>query len=357
MNPSLGAMITDASVPVSGDLLRLAFHASRFHPDPARRAGIGAAIDAMLDRASAPPLAAHEAAAALALATGTALAPMVAGKEDAALAARFWRLVSLETWKPGDTVRPNADRQVFVGSADAVGAGQGALLAGGTKATFHLRKDRPDGVHFVHPGMARKPTDLALLLGGDSASLEIGRDGGVVIACRIAALPGKVRSFGDGLLATRLPDGSVVGRAPMRLDAGFVARRGADGAIERLSLGAAGLRADAGGHDGTPLRVSPETPEAAIRFAAACTDRPLLYLASKVTRLTGAGKPRHVRAPDSFDLVVQLAPLEEAPCALPCVRASHTGMLAEWMSMPAVAIALDLAAEHRAAIAAHYATT
>jgi len=357
MKPSLDKRIAEAGMPVAGDLLRLALHASRFHPDASARAGIGAAIDAMLDGAGAPPLAAGEAAEALALAQGTMLAPMVAGAKDAALAARFWRLVALETWKPADNARPGDDREVFVGSADAVGAGHGALLAGASKATFHLRTDRPDGVHYVHLGLARKPGDLGMPLGADVATLEVARDGGVAIACRIAMNPGKVPDFGCGPLATRLHDGSLVGRSPLRLDAGFIAKRGPDGTIERLSLGAAGLAAEPGGFDGKPLRVYPSSPEAAIRLAATCVDRPLLYLASKVTRLTGSGKPRHARQPDSFDLVVQLAPLDDAPCELRCVRASHAGMLAEWMSMPAVAIALDLAPELRAAIAAHYATT
>jgi hypothetical protein len=59
----------------------------------------------------------------------------------------------------------------------------------------------------------------------------------------------------------------------------------------------------------------------------------------------------------SFDLILQLAPLDEAPCSLPCVRVSHVGTLAEWMSLPATLAALDLAPGQRAAIAAHYATT
>ena len=48
MTRSLARMMADPAVPVIGDLLRLAFHASRHHPDRDVRDGVGAAIDKML---------------------------------------------------------------------------------------------------------------------------------------------------------------------------------------------------------------------------------------------------------------------------------------------------------------------
>lgn len=328
MKASLDGMMADPRVPVAGDLLRLAFHAARFHPDAQLRTQVGEAIDRMLDAADAKPFPAREAMETLALAKGTALAPMVASAQDAALAARCWRLASVEAGAiqvPGFARR---DTKVFVGSADAVGAGHGALLGEDRVAQFHPRAGRPTDGHWIHLGIARKPTDLALARGGDEATLEVEQGGGIAIACMPASSPG--------------PDA--------RWDEGFLAIRRDDGTIDHQSLRELGLKAEQA-RDGR-ARLSPASPEAAIRLASACTQRPLVLLESSASGKAGRG-----RIVGSFDMIVELAPLAEAPCRLACVRRSRDGMLAQWMSMPRAVVALALDPAARAAIAAHYATT
>ncbi|MFZ9447516.1 MAG: hypothetical protein ACO3CC_05020 [Alphaproteobacteria bacterium] len=324
-------MMPASGVPVAGDLLRLAFHASRFHPDGELRASIGEAIDLMLDAGGARAFPAREAAEALAAAEGSALAPMLCAAEDALLAARFWRLAELEPAMH----RPDGDSQVFVGSADAVGSGHGAVLGRAGAAAYPSRAARAAAagdLHWVNLGIARKPRDGGLPRKGDAGTLKVERDGGVTLRCRLASLPGDAPAFDQVLLGFH-PHGRP---------------------IEYRELGARDFAVELGRDQRLSLR--PASPEASIRLASACADRPRLLLCSSVKPEASTQRGRS-RIRGSFDLILQLAPLDEAPCPLPCVRVSHVGTLAEWMSLPATLAALDLAPGQRAAIAAHYATT
>lgn len=327
---SLPRMMADHGTPVMGDLLRLAFHASRFHPDERLRASVGEAIDLMLDAEGARACASREAAEALAAAEGTALAPMLFAAEDALLASRFLRLAELEPAMPG----PGGGARVFVGSADAVGSGQGAVLGFEGEATYHTRADRDAearDLHWVNLGIARKPRDLALPGRGDEGTLEVEREGGIVIACRLASLPGDAPAFDQAVLGFHHP-----GRP-----------------IKYQKLHARQLRVELDPKQ--RLCARPGNPEESIRFASSCADRPRLLLAPSVKAV--GQRAQGTRCHGSFDILLQLAPLDDAPCGLPCVRISHAGSLAEWMSLPATMVALDLPRDQRAAIASHYATS
>lgn len=328
---SLPRMMADDGTPVMGDLLRLAFHASRFHPDARLRASVGEAIDLMLDAQGACAYPAQSAAEALAAAEGTALAPMVFAEADALLASRFLRLAELAD--PANSGQGTGAR-VFVGSADAVGSGQGAVLGREGAAAYHTRADRTaeaSGLHWVNLGIARMPRDLALPRGGDEGTLEVEREGGVAIACHLASLPGDSPAFDKAVLGFHHP-----GRPIKYQD------RGGRQLVAELDQKQC-------------LRVRPGSPEESIRFASDCGERPRLLLVSSV-KATGP-KAQGTRCRGSFDVLVQLAPLADAPCGLPCVRISHAGSLADWMSLPATMAALDLPRDQRAEIAAHYATT
>lgn len=321
MKRRLDALMADPAFPVAGDLMRLAFHASRFHPDEAVRASIGEAIDGLLDAGRVQAMGMADIAAAFLALPASPLAPMVAGEEDTRLVARLWRLSRL--------AQPRQEALLVVGSADAVGHGHGAILDAMGKAKPCSRRERP-GVRtpFVNLGIARRPTDLAARASGDRAVLSVDRKAGARILLDIDA------------------DGGPLG-SPASRDCTICAPPGPLG-VSAKSFDDAALRIDKLAD--RRLAISPARPEAAIRFASHCT----------------AGSMLHVdlaRPPDGgVSVFVQLATLDHATSAggthpLAIVRLSRRGMLAQWASLPALPVALPLAPGLRAAIATHYATT
>ena len=340
-----GRMIADPSVPVIGDLLRVTFHASRFHPDPDIRAAIGDSLDRMLDAARTPPHSAAEVAQFFARNPGTPLAPMIADADDAALAARLWRycgFAHVGLRRSSDDCAPATE--LLVTSADAVGTGHGVLLDDDPQigAENALNRDYvPRQFSYgaklarLHLAKARRPTGIAAPACLDVATLTSDRAAGVVIEIRLADAPGK-----RPCLAT----GSWL--APLGRD---------KGGHDLPSLETSAIKAEFP----SPRRlcIRPETPEGTIRLIAACADRAVIHVP---IALSQADRPRlspHWLPPGAFDILIRLAPIEDTAVSLPCVRHARTGMLADWMLFPRLPLAPDLAPDLRAAIAAHYAPT
>ena len=335
MTQTLDRTMAHPAVPVIGDLLRLAFHASRFHPDRDVRAGIGAAFDRMLDAASTPPHGAADVGDVVARHPGTPLAPMVANGDDRVLAARLWRYCEFAfagTSPAVDDCDPAA--RVFLGSADAVGAGHGVMLSRQGSRSQTGRSLGP-AINRLLLGIARHADGIAMPACGDRATVAVDRRAGVTIEIRLAEAPGG----GPGL-------GAEDWLSPLA-----PAKGGSD--LPRLHE--AGIRVQA--RSPRWLRIWAASPEGAIRLSAACADRAIVHIP------IGApppGKPDATAqslTPGAFDVLVRLAPLDEPGAALHCVRSSRTGMLADWMRFNCLPLAPDLAPELRAAIAAHYART
>jgi hypothetical protein len=335
MTRSLARMMADPAVPVIGDLLRLAFHASRHHPDRDVRDGVGVAIDKMLAATAARAHGPDEIARFLGASAGNALAPMVADRDDLTLAARFWRYCAFAfvgyQRLPG---RPVPLAELFLGSADAVGAGHGVRL-NPMSAEFHERGERLPSIPYLRLGMARSAARVALPECGDVAALVVDPRHGITVDIRLAKSPGR--------------DPGVPPRT-------WIAPLGrAEGGYGLPDLARIGLKAEM--PSALRLRILAATPEGAIRLAAACADRAAMRVGIDVlpenSRKTKPGW--RVRGP--FDVLVRLAPIDQPEAALACVRYSCVGDLAEWMDMPVLPLAPDIAPELRAAIAAAYGRT
>ena len=322
MKRPLDAMMADRALPVAGDLLRLAFHASRFHPDDVVRQSIGEAIDALLDASQARAIAAAGIAEAFRGLPASPLEPMLASEDDTRLVARLWRLSALAFRQQGP--------RLVVGSADAVGAGHGAILDAEGQATACTRRSRrlSSDAPFVNLGIARRPTDLAACTDDDKARLVIDRAGGVRILVELdtRVAPPRVFQFEKNRIC--VPPGPL-GLSPQ----GF---REAGLRIDRIS--------------DKSLAIAPVGPEGAIRLTAHCAAGSMI--------LVDLSNPADGRQ----SIVVQLAGLDRAARVaaghrLALARVSSRGMLAQWASLPPLPIALPLAPALRAAVATHYATT
>lgn len=335
MTRSLARMMADPAVPVIGDLMRLVFHASRHHPDRDVRDGVGAAIDRMLAATAAFAYGPDDVAKIVQSHPGTPLAPMVADHEDLTLAARVWRYcafaVAGHERLPG---RPGPVAELFLGSADAVGAGHGVKLSA-MAAEFCERGEAPSNSPCLRLGMARGASGIALPECGDAAALVLDPRHGMTLDIRLAQAPG--RDPGVSPRTWLAPLGRAEGGygLPLLANCGLKA--------EMLSA----LR----------LRILATTPEGAIRLAAACADRAVVSVGIDVLPKdpTRTQPGRRVRGP--FDVLVQLAPASQPAPTLACVRYSRAGDLAEWMEMPVLPLAPDIAPELRVAIAARYAST
>lgn len=340
-----GRMIADPSVPVIGDLLRVTFHASRFHPDPDIRAAIGDSLDRMLDAAKTPPHSAAEVAQFFARNPGTPLAPMIADADDAALAARVWRYCGFAHvgFRPiADSSSPTTE--LLVTSADAVGTGHGVLLdedpqigAENAQNRDYLPRQFSHGAKLarLHLAMVRRPTGIAAPACLDVATLTSDRAAGVAIEVRLAEAPGQRPCLGTGSWL-----------APLGYEKG-------GHALPKLETSAIKVEFPSPRR----MRILPATPEGAIRLIAACADRAVIHVP---TALIQADRPMlspHWLPPGAFDILVRLAPVEETAVALPCIRHAHVGQLADWLRFPRLPLAPDLAPDLRTAIAAHYAPT
>lgn len=335
MTRSLARMMADPRVPVIGDLLRLAFHASRHHPDRDVRDGVGACIDGMLAATATHAYGPDDVAQIVRFHAGTALAPMVVDREDLTLAARFWRYCAYaclgEQRLPG---RPEAVTEFFLGSADAVGAGYGVRISP-RAAGFCQRGEQPASIPCLRLGMARSVAGVAFPECGDVAALVLAPQHGMTVDIRLAKAPG------------REPE------VPTRTWLAPLGR--AEGGYDLPRLTNMGLKAE------TPsalrLRILAATPEGAIRLAAACADRAVMRVGIDVLPETSMKTRPGWRVRGPFDLLVRLAPIDQSNAALACVRYSRVGDLAEWMDMPVLPLAPDIAPELRAALAAPYART
>lgn len=335
MTKSLAGMMADPAVPVIGDLLRLAFHASRHHPDRDMRDGVGASLDGMLAATATPAYGPGDIAQIVQSHPGTALAPMVADREDMTLAARFWRYCAFAV--AGDQRlprRPALAAEFVLGSADAVGAGHGVLVS--TVAARSLERGQSQANNrYLRLGMARGTAGVALPECGDVAALVLDPKHGMTVDIRLATAPGR--------------DPNVLQRtwlAPLgRKEGGYGLPR----------LAEIGLKAEM--PSALRLRILATTPEGAIRLAAACADRAVISVGFDVLPANWTMAQREWRVPAAFDLMIRLAPIDQPKTALACVRYSRAGDLAQWMDMPVLPLAADIAPELRAAIAAPYART
>lgn len=338
-------MIQDPSVPVIGDLLRVAFHASRFHPDPDVRAALGDSLDRMLDTVGAPRHSFAEIAAIFAKNPGTPLAPMVADADDAALATRLWRYCDFAhigaARLPGV---PHPPTSVLVTSADAVGTAHGVLLAERKPSASeealnaaYLPRRRSPGPELprLHLAMARRSTGIAAPACGDVATLASDPASGIAIEVQLANRPGDLPCLAKG--SWLMPLGQSTGRK------------------DAPSLGSLAIKVEM--PSARRIRILPETPEGAIRLTVACADRAVMHVP---IALMEAGQPQRSLdwlRPGAFDILIRLAPVEDTAIRLPCVRYSRTGLLADWIRFPRLPLGPDLAPELRAAIAAHYTST
>lgn len=335
MTQTLDETMADPAVPVIGDLLRLAFHAARFHPDRDVRAAIGVALDRMLDAASTPPHGAADIGDVVARHPGTPLAPMVADGDDRVLAARLWRYCEFAfVGAPPDLDDCGRGARVFLGSADAVGAGHGVMLNRAGSRSQSGRSLEP-GIDRLHLGIARRADGIVLPACGDRATVAVDRRAGVTIEIRLAEAPGGGPALGaqDWL--------SPLGPAT--------------GGFDLPRLNQAGIRVQA--RSSRWLRIGAASPEGAIRLGAACADRAIVHIPIRTPPPGKPNAPAQTLTPGAFDVLVRLAPLDEPGARLHCVRASRTGMLADWMRFNCLPLAPDLAPELRLAIAAHYART
>lgn len=332
MTRSLARMMADPAVPVIGDLLRLAFHASRHHPDRDVRDGVGASIDSMLAATATHAYGPDDVAKIVGFHAGTALAPMVVDREDLTLAARFWRYCAFaclgEQRLPG---RPEAVTEFFLGSADAVGAGHGVRISP-LAAGFCERGEQPSDIPHLRLGLARSTAGIASRECRDAAALVLDPQHGMTVDIRLTKAPGREPGV------------------PART---WIAPLGrAEGGHDLPRLTNIGLKAEM--PSALRLRILAATPEGAIRLAAACADRAVIRVGIDILPETSTkGRPGwRVRGP--FDLLVRLAPVDRPKAALACVRYSRVGDLAEWMDMPVLPLAPDIAPELRAALAAPY---
>jgi hypothetical protein len=338
-------VIQDPFAPILGDLLRVTFHASRFHPDAGVRAAIGDSLDRMLDAARTTPHSAAEVAGIFARNPGTPLAPMIADADDAALAARLWRYCGFAHVG----LRRSSDEsahatELLVTSADAVGTGHGVLL----DEEPQIRPEDADNRDYLprqfshgaklarlHLAMARRSTGIAAPACLDVATLASDRTAGVVIEIRLADAPGQRPCLGTGSWL-----------APLGHEKGGHARP---------TLEASAIKVEC--PSPRRMRVLPQTPEGAIRLIAACADRAVMHVPTALIQPDRQLLSPHWLPPGAFDILVQLAPIEETAVALPCIRHTHGGQLADWIRFPRLPLAPDLAPDLRAAIAAHYAPT
>jgi hypothetical protein len=301
--------ISDLTRPIMGDLLRVALYAARMHPIQDIRATILSACDTALDRIGAQRLTERNVRSALRTAEQSAINPMVTTAADIAVAARVWRAST--------AIGKN---RVFLGSADAIGEGYGVILDVDTKATYcsrGARLERGNDTSAMNLAMLPRVDGLSPINAAHAAFLRTDPEHGVTIL---------VSAFSERPLAMSMSS--------------WIANRSRSGpasnllsSVDRLGLSIS-LTAD------QSIQISPRTPEATIRLAAACSSRAILCLDEEGREQTALGSA----------VLILLAPNDEAPKSLAAELHSRTGPLADWLRISPLPLVPELDRYVRAAI-------
>ena len=310
---------------IMGDVLRLAFFAARCHPDAKVRTEILTACDTALDVAGAPRRTEGDLRKALASATGPAIGPMVATDLDIAITSRIWRACASV-----------GKSDLFVGSADAIGEGYGALLGVGPEATYKPRASR-----IMFEKFRRSEINRVVGVKKDLPSINLG----------LLPHPRAVKQQHVNLVVnlkvdpkmgiTVAVEGIKAGRGAFSADihSWISGRHGDRRDTQKLnSLHALGISVNVE-KDGS-IAIIPRTPEATIRFASACASRNLLCLHFDDDLYASN---------DSY--LVLLAPSDTAPCGLPANVHSRSGTLSDWLRIPPLRLVPELSQDVRSAIA------
>ena len=296
--------------PIMGDLVLLALFAARTHPSSQIRAAIFKAYDSALDALGAASCSERKLKKALLDAKGPSLVPMVATSEDIAVVRRVWRSCALADALP-----------LFIGSADAVGEGQGALLDQDLCAIYQPREARVStkwirrvqteeaAANAINLGMLPRSIAPFETKSEHGAFFEIDAKAGVTLN-----VPSGKPATGPIEVATH---SWICDRAAAGVQAASLKSLNALGLSVKLKRGVVIIRAD--------------TPEAAIRFSTACVSRRILC----------------VREEDSAASMkdcslIELAPPKQPSPALPLQRHSGSGPLADWIRVPPFPVVLEL---------------
>lgn len=315
-----GTGISDPSRVIAGDLLRLVFFAARAHPEEDVRIAILKACDLSLDAMRAPPRSERDVRRALAFAKGPAIAPMLATNQDISLIARVWRACAAM-----------GKSSIFVGSADAVGEGYGAVLESEPAAIYQPRESRVtilrrgprsgspiNGQISINLGMLPNASLIGTINGNVTAKLQVDPKEGIsVILDGIKNFRGKLDASTHSWISSQSGHNGIVPKLQIIHEMGLTVNISTNNAI---SLNA-------------------RTAEAMIRFASACSSRNLFCLNFSDDCYSHA---------DAF--LVGLTPPDKAPCLLPAEVHSRSGPLAEWLRIPPLRLVPDLTQEIRVAI-------
>jgi len=232
---------------------------------------------------------------------------MVATDLDIAVTARIWRACAAV-----------GTSQLFVGSADAIGEGYGAIL-GCESVIYQSRGARiKNSTASIYLGLLPPPQSIEQRHGDLVVKLKVDSKQGIAVTV-------------EGI---KPPDQPLSAEIHSWIAGRFGDRQGAQ---KPSSIHALGLSVSVT-KDGL-ITVNPKTPEATIRFASACSSRNFLFLNIV---------DDYYASSDSCLIV--LAPSDTAPCDLPADVYSRSGPLADWLRIPPLRLILDISPEVRAAI-------